>query len=1235
MSQDSAFTSRKVVPLATATPIPRAPPLPAPRPFQKARIAAKGFFRSHTRPPSPQDGIANGERFTRSSISARKPSLGVSEDASTIHRTGLEIKTLSINERGTHALLGGKEIFKTLRIEDGDDGPKCVEEINLKTAIKSNPTQASGQLRQVYSIDIADVAWANGDCGDYVAAATSSGKIILYDLGRAGLPAAQLYEHSRQVHRVTFNPHRGNLLLSGSQDGSVRLWDLRDIKREAATLHSKRKYSGQSDGVRDVKWSPTDGVDFAFGTDGGWLQRWDLRDLKTAKAKIPAHARSCNSVDWHPDGKHLVSASTDQTVKVWDINDPNIRKASWEIKAPHAVLHTRFRPTCESYMPGDDGARLCTQIATTYSREYPHVHIWDFRRPYLPFRELVPYSSAPTDFLWHSQDLLWTVGKEGTFLQSDIQHTRKVISRRNLQALSISTMDEITSVTQTRKRDRPPPRRETKSSISELERMSKSLSISPETSFLSRSLGDDTLDHLFLRSKSRVRRKSSTHSKTPSNGGATMPVIRLDEVLMNRKSFRPRQAAVRGNMVPSADRLSFHYLAGNYSMDLSSIRTTQSNQALLISSVLKRNAEQSTKAGLYKTAQTWKILGFLVASHLEHRTAPSGKSKNRIRRIRFQPPDDPRVQTIAKRLLAKQVRSPNQQSAASKPISNLTQQLHAPEGSSNNPTPLTRPVTNASSGLPDPNLGDALVLPPSLSEYPGAHPPGPGGRPGAGRKLTSSNLNLHQLNSFRSSTSRVDMIHKWSMEDRSIASARVSNIESSRTIPLLEKHHSDESFRFLEDSTDSRGPSWPASFDSAASGGLDLVAERPSRGLAPAPAVKDVELSDGQLDDNQKKHPGNSHHKDGTVLGHDSAISPLKSLQAEHIEPYNAVVHGGSPVKPPLRPPQKLQSVLHQQYDSGDNEGLPPKPIVEAENNKPFALVEALRDLARYYTNQLPDAQMLTHIMCLVPPLLPRNSSLSHSVVEDVISHYIDVFSTIGYTNTELPNMLDALLGHDLDAGLVPIQLEAIMATYHQQLLNAGLLNEATSIRKLSFPQYPDVYQGFTKDNFLHFMCGECGKVVQEGLAQGRCENCASKMGSCVICWSTSSPFTTRADPADEEQPKMAATNPDLLTVCLLCGHLGHAACLREWYIEEMEHSEGACPSEGCLCDCTKGTWRKEKRRLLMGQSKTESKQQTIQSPGLVRLDEWRAKESRAVKRTGANLGGHTKRNGNVPTKST
>lgn len=367
----SGFPSRRssTAPPPPNIPVPAAPPLPAPRPLQRARNAFGGLFGYTSRPASPPSGASEPRPFLPGGL-GRRPTHGATENATASHKTGLEINSIAINGVGTHALLGGKEIFKTIRIEGG----VCAEELNLRSAIRSTPTHASGRPRQIYSIDIADVAWAKGQWSNYVAAATSSGKIVLYDVGHAAIQAAQLHEHFRQVHKVTFNPHRGSLLLSGSQDGTERLWDVRDVKEAQSThaLPSKRKFSGQSDGVRDVKWSPTDGTDFAFGTDSGWIQRWDIRNLSQPKSKIPAHSLAINAVDWHADGVHIMSASLDRTVKVWDVSSgKRQQRATWEVKTPYAVYNARWRPACDN---GEN--RYCTQLATSYDSDHPVMHIW-------------------------------------------------------------------------------------------------------------------------------------------------------------------------------------------------------------------------------------------------------------------------------------------------------------------------------------------------------------------------------------------------------------------------------------------------------------------------------------------------------------------------------------------------------------------------------------------------------------------------------------------------------------------------------------------------------------------------------------------------------------------------------------------------------------------------------------------------------------------------------------------
>jgi len=702
MSNEQARRASSITAASAAASIPKAPPLPATNSLQRAKDVAYrviGYPALPSRTPSPVvRGVGNAGRLA---------SLGT-QSATTSHKTGLEINTLAVNEKGTHALLGGKEIFKTIRVQDGS----CTEELNLRTAIRSTPTQASGKPRQVYSIDIADVAWAKGDCGDYVAAATSSGKIILYDLGHAGLQAAQLHEHYRQVHKVTFNPHRGNLLLSGSQDGTVRLWDIRDARNQASTLQSKRKYSGQSDGVRDVKWSLTDGVDFAFGTDSGDIQRWDIRNLKAAKVKIPAHGLACNSIDWHPDGNHILSAGLDKTARVWDFSSGRKQKPAWEIKTAFPIMNARWRPSCESSMPNDNSARQCTQIVTAYSRDYPVIHVWDYRRPALPFRELTPCTTAPTDLQWHSQDLLWTVGREGIFLQSDIQHASKVIDKRNLQSFDVTAEGDINFVVQKRSqrripRLRKPPPPSTNSGTT--------LSTSPENAYLSRSWADDSLDNSFL----------SVHPSGPHNspkktarmahnpGAPQAAVIPLNEILNNRQSFQPEQFAGTGRLPYMQDPSIFRFLAEKYIGVVEIEAEITDHFVRDILEAFAANERFANAAGLYRLAQSWKVMGMVTVQCLEARIKYTRELANtNIAMVE-------RTDGQILRDLITQKLNLVQSPASMKAVSLITQQLDAQGSSSSMPTPLAKPPV-----LPEPD--EILTLPPSLGSAPRASPPAAG-----------------------------------------------------------------------------------------------------------------------------------------------------------------------------------------------------------------------------------------------------------------------------------------------------------------------------------------------------------------------------------------------------------------------------------------------------------------------------------------------------------------------------
>jgi WD40 repeat protein len=68
------------------------------------------------------------------------------------------------------------------------------------------------------------------------------------------------------IRKVCFHPSDPVLLLSASQDGTMRLWDLR------TKSIARHVFEGKAEAVRDVQFSPTGGFEFAAAFENGTIQ---------------------------------------------------------------------------------------------------------------------------------------------------------------------------------------------------------------------------------------------------------------------------------------------------------------------------------------------------------------------------------------------------------------------------------------------------------------------------------------------------------------------------------------------------------------------------------------------------------------------------------------------------------------------------------------------------------------------------------------------------------------------------------------------------------------------------------------------------------------------------------------------------------------------------------------------------------------------------------------------------
>jgi hypothetical protein len=646
---------------------------------------------------------------------------GYSQDAS--HKTGLDISALDINRERTHAVLAGKEILKTVRVQDA----KIVDETNLRAAVLN---YADSHTRQREGLGIHDVKWSHGQYSSHIATAAANGKVILYDLNRASVELTRLHEHNRQVHKLAFNPHQGYLLLSASQDATVRLWDLRDMRRDITTCRSRDQYSGVNGGIRDVQWSPTDAVEFAFGTDNGNIQRWDFRYNKGPKQKITAHdQRICTSIDWHPDGKHLLSSGVDRTVKVWDFSvDGRRQKAAWVLTTPYPVYKARWRPPYWSDDRQERGAYQSTQLATYYDREHPAIHVWDFRRPHLPFREINKFPSAPSDMLWHSRDTLWTVGREGVFQQNDVHHAPKIVDRRTLQAFAVSPSGEVSGALQRRPRSgRSASLSYTDETYSGDRRGRRS---SPEKNGM-RNSADDSLDDSFLTSSFKRHHGRTASSRSARSFGSTPPsdtapkVMFLTDSMTTRSESKPNQIAFRGTLPGVGNIEVFRYLASKYKaiplLDPPDVHAFEG-----LEHVFLQNAEYAQRAALHRLAATWRLAGNSIFT-VTRRRAELHRNHRRLQLkadIRASP-DPTTKHTLEPQAKHTTVTANPAVRAIMGTLEKTSSGRTSPlvESTSNLATPLARPLTisatardeSRESDIPDLDQEDIVALPPSLT----------------------------------------------------------------------------------------------------------------------------------------------------------------------------------------------------------------------------------------------------------------------------------------------------------------------------------------------------------------------------------------------------------------------------------------------------------------------------------------------------------------------------------------
>eukprot|EP00922_Rhytidocystis_sp_ex-Travisia-forbesii_P008133 GHVS01011980.1.p1 GENE.GHVS01011980.1~~GHVS01011980.1.p1 ORF type:complete len:328 (+),score=18.45 GHVS01011980.1:157-1140(+) len=177
-------------------------------------------------------------------------------------------------------------------------------------------------------------------------------------LAVAGNPTLRFYDvHIASVDRpqpiVSFQGHSTNItsvgfecwgrwFYSGSEDGTVKVWDCRTSK--GYQLY----HDNNSTPVHDVCVHPNQGV-LIFADQKGQVQLWDLKANRIRDRLVPECGTPVRSVAVSPDGSTLAAATHSGRLHLWHLSGRSVLEELKSIDAHNGnyVLKCRFSPHSE------------------------------------------------------------------------------------------------------------------------------------------------------------------------------------------------------------------------------------------------------------------------------------------------------------------------------------------------------------------------------------------------------------------------------------------------------------------------------------------------------------------------------------------------------------------------------------------------------------------------------------------------------------------------------------------------------------------------------------------------------------------------------------------------------------------------------------------------------------------------------------------------------------------------
>ncbi|KAF3778413.1 hypothetical protein EJ110_NYTH43505 [Nymphaea thermarum] len=156
------------------------------------------------------------------------------------------------------------------------------------------------------------VCW-NSYIKNYLASTDYDGVVQLWD-ANSGQGFMNFGEHQKRAWSVDFSVTDPTKLASGSDDCSVKLWSIKE-KNSISTIRNHAN-------VCCVQFSPYSTHLLSFGSADYKVFCYDLRNTRVPWCTLAGHEKAVSYVKFL-DASTVISASTDNKLKIWDLNRTN------------------------------------------------------------------------------------------------------------------------------------------------------------------------------------------------------------------------------------------------------------------------------------------------------------------------------------------------------------------------------------------------------------------------------------------------------------------------------------------------------------------------------------------------------------------------------------------------------------------------------------------------------------------------------------------------------------------------------------------------------------------------------------------------------------------------------------------------------------------------------------------------------------------------------------------------